>query len=92
MKDLETCLDDIHDDEYWYLTAFESIKDEDMKNGILRRLYHSAACKDAGLALSNCQSLQIAIDDEVKKEAHRLSEKPDPFYEPVTEFDVRKYA
>lgn len=74
-KPISEIRDDIQDEEYWYLTMFESL-DEEKRNDILRRLYHSALCKDKGLALSNAESLQIAIDAEVETEAQRIQDLP----------------
>lgn len=78
-KPIKDIVIDIQDEEYWYLTSFEDL-DEEKRNDILRRLYHSALCKDKGLALSNAESLQIAIDEAVQVEAQRLHElPPSPF-------------
>jgi hypothetical protein len=74
-KPIKDILIDIQDEEYCFLTAFESL-DEEKRNRFLQNCYTASKEHDLALAIVTCNDLKADLDAEMEKEAERLHTLP----------------
>jgi hypothetical protein len=93
MKDLETCLDELGDESYVHTQTILELVDADVTETCLSGMYKSFKLKDDKSINTFARSLMQQLDDKMNERAETMSiNSRSLFDEPVTEFDVRKYA
>lgn len=74
-KPIKDILIDIQDDEFCYLTAFESL-DEEKRNALLKGFYLAVSMNDSGSAFLTARDLRSDLDAAMEAEAQRIYELP----------------
>jgi hypothetical protein len=93
MKDLETCLDELGDEQYIHSGTLVDLVDQDVFETCVAGMYKSFKLKDDKSINTFARSLMQQLDEKMNERAEAMSiNSRSLFDEPVTEFDVRKYA
>lgn len=93
MKDLETCLDELQDEDYPYTTTRNEFVDADLDESTTKAACNALLLGDNASFNLFARSHFQAVIDAMNQRAETMSTNSRSLFdEPVTEFDVRKYA